>query len=633
MKKFAKVAGFAVALSLAVVSTAGAQSVADLQKMIADLTAKIAAMSGSSTVSVTFTRDLTVGSTGSDVTALQNWLASKSYFSGTATGYFGPITKAAVAAYQAANGIAPAAGYFGPVTRAKVNGSVTTTTTTTTTTTSTVGLNGGEASLEDFDLSSGDDSDIEEGGEGKILRARFDVEDADARIERVDFHVQGATSEETDPWQVFEKATLWINGKEVASENVDSKTDWSEEGNTTPNTYRLRFSGLSSVAKEGERVEMVLKLSTSNGVDDLPAEWDIFIPDEGVRAVDQMGIDNYTGDDSDSVTFDVVDAGQDEELKITENSANPDSTTLSLNDDTTSEWYTLLAFDLEAEENDITIKSIPVNFTVSSSTVNALIDDYELVIDGKVISDYTISGGTLTTASSTFDVDDEVTVKVGKKVKAEVKVRFKALVPGNEGVTVAANLTTTNVDEIDAEGADDLTATNLKGSVTGDTHYLRTAGIIVTKSSTSAAQALGLDTTATDDQGTYTVEFKVEAFDETQYVELSAFSGTNSLTADPRGASFLVETDGNSAVASSTGTTTSALSHVSGGSRTGNYVRIDEGQSATFKLTVSFDSATTGYYRVQLYSVNFADAASDPTKSQVVAPQENYETSVVEVKN
>ncbi len=633
MKKFAKVAGFAVALSLAVVSTAGAQSVADLQKMIADLTAKIAAMSGSSTVSVTFTRDLTVGSTGSDVTALQNWLASKSYFSGTATGYFGPITKAAVAAYQAANGIAPAAGYFGPVTRAKVNGSVTTTTTTTTTTTSTAGLNGGESSLEDFDLSSGDDSDIEEGGEGKILRARFDVEDADARIERVDFHVQGATGEETDPWQVFEKATLWVNGKEVASENVDSKSDWSEEGNTSPNTYRLRFSGLSSVAKEGERVEMVLKLSAANGVDTLPAEWDIFIPDEGVRAVDGMGIDNYTGDDSDSVTFDIVDAGQDEELKITENSANPDSTTLSLNDDTTSEWYTILAFDLEAEENDITIKSIPVEFTVSSSTVNTLIDDYELVIDGKVISDYTVANGTLTTASSTFDVDDEVTVKAGKKVKAEVKVRFKALVAGNEGVTVSANLTSTNVDNIDAEGADDLTATNLKGSVTGDTHYLRTAGIIVTKSSTSAAQALGLDTTATDDQGTYTVEFKVEAFDETQYVELSAFSGTNSLTADPRGASFLVETDGNSAVASSTGTTTSALSHVSGGSRTGNYVRIDEGQSATFKLTVSFDSATTGYYRVQLYSVNFADAASDPTKSQVVAPQENYETSVVEVKN
>jgi hypothetical protein len=631
MKKFAKVAGFAVALSLAVVSTAGAQSVADLQKMIADLTAKIAAMSGSSSsASATFTRDLTVGSTGSDVTALQNWLASKGYFSGTATGYYGPVTKAAVAAYQAANGITPAAGYFGPVTRAKVNGMAGSTTTTTTSTSS---LMGGEASLEDFDLTSGDDSDVEEGGEGKVLRARFDVEDADARIERVDFHVQGATGEETDPWQVFEKATLWIDGKEVASESVDSKTDWSEEGNTTPDTYRLRFSGLSSVAKEGSRVEMVLKLEVQDGVDSLPAEWDIFIPDEGVRAVDQMGIDNYTGDDSDTVSFDVVEAGQDEELTVSENSANPDSTTLSLNDDTTSEWYTILAFDLEAEENDITIKSIPVEFTVSSSTVNNVIDDYELVIDGKVVSDYTVANGTLTTASSTFDVDDEVTIKADKKVKAEVKVRFKALELGDEGITVAASVTSTNVDEIDAEGADDLTATNLKGSVTGDTHYLRTAGVIVTKVSTTASQALGLDTTATDDQGTYTVEFKVEAFDETQYVELSAFSGTNSLTADPRGASFLVETDGNSAVASSTGTTTSALSHVSGGSRTGNYVRIDEGQSATFKLTVSFDSATTGYYRVQLYSVNFADSASNPTSSPVVAPQENYETAVVEVKN
>lgn len=66
-------------------------------------------------------RHLTTGSTGADVTALQNWLISKGYsIPAGATGYFGTQTRAAVAAYQAANGIVPAAGYFGPITRAKV---------------------------------------------------------------------------------------------------------------------------------------------------------------------------------------------------------------------------------------------------------------------------------------------------------------------------------------------------------------------------------------------------------------------------------------------------------------------------------------------------------------------------------
>ena len=40
---------------------------------------------------------------------------------GAETDFFGAETKAALAAYQRSQGIAPAAGYFGPLTRAAVN--------------------------------------------------------------------------------------------------------------------------------------------------------------------------------------------------------------------------------------------------------------------------------------------------------------------------------------------------------------------------------------------------------------------------------------------------------------------------------------------------------------------------------
>ncbi len=62
----------------------------------------------------TFTRNLTVGSRGDDVTCLQSYLGVT-----PTTGYFGPLTKAAVANWQAANGVAPAVGYFGALSRAK----------------------------------------------------------------------------------------------------------------------------------------------------------------------------------------------------------------------------------------------------------------------------------------------------------------------------------------------------------------------------------------------------------------------------------------------------------------------------------------------------------------------------------
>lgn len=65
-----------------------------------------------------FSRNLTLGSDGEDVRALQTLLISKGYqIPAGATGYFGIQTRTALAAYQRANGITPAAGYFGEKTR------------------------------------------------------------------------------------------------------------------------------------------------------------------------------------------------------------------------------------------------------------------------------------------------------------------------------------------------------------------------------------------------------------------------------------------------------------------------------------------------------------------------------------
>ena len=122
--------------ALVATPVANAQSTADLQVQIAALLAQIAALqaqlnasTGSGTsVSCSFTRDLTVGSTGTDVKCLQQYLNAKGFVvassgpgsAGNESSYFGPLTRAALAKWQAANGVAPPAGYFGPITRAKI---------------------------------------------------------------------------------------------------------------------------------------------------------------------------------------------------------------------------------------------------------------------------------------------------------------------------------------------------------------------------------------------------------------------------------------------------------------------------------------------------------------------------------
>lgn len=86
-----------------------------------------------------FTVDLSYGSTGADVNALQQMLIDAGLLKIAApTGWFGPMTRAALAQWQAAHGVAPAVGYFGPITRAAIlaaNAASTPTTSTTTTTT------------------------------------------------------------------------------------------------------------------------------------------------------------------------------------------------------------------------------------------------------------------------------------------------------------------------------------------------------------------------------------------------------------------------------------------------------------------------------------------------------------------
>jgi len=126
-------------MSGALFLVANAQSASTVQAQINALMAQIQQLqsqlssTGSST-SYSFTRNLTVGSTGADVTALQKFLGMSQQ-----TGYFGSLTKAALAKWQAANSVSPAAGYFGAITRAKVasTGGATTGTTGTTTGTGT----------------------------------------------------------------------------------------------------------------------------------------------------------------------------------------------------------------------------------------------------------------------------------------------------------------------------------------------------------------------------------------------------------------------------------------------------------------------------------------------------------------
>lgn len=106
-----------------------AQILAQIQAMTNTLTqlaskisvsAQTSAPIASASFSGAFTQYLVLGSEGAEVTALQKKLSALGFYSGVATGYFGPLTETAVKAYQSARGIS-SVGFIGPSTRAALN--------------------------------------------------------------------------------------------------------------------------------------------------------------------------------------------------------------------------------------------------------------------------------------------------------------------------------------------------------------------------------------------------------------------------------------------------------------------------------------------------------------------------------
>src|ERR1700723_3263570 len=72
-----------------------------------------------------FAHNFGIGATGADVTALQQFLTQTGVYTGPITDYFGPLTQAAVEAYQTANSISPVSGYVGPLTRTLLDEGIT----------------------------------------------------------------------------------------------------------------------------------------------------------------------------------------------------------------------------------------------------------------------------------------------------------------------------------------------------------------------------------------------------------------------------------------------------------------------------------------------------------------------------
>ncbi len=590
--------GLMAAVLLAGTGVAGVPAVASAQAQ------------ATASVSYAFTRDLTLGSSGADVIALQNFLISKGFtIPAGATGYFGAQTQAALARYQAANAISPAAGYFGALTRAHVTTASGTGTPTTPTNPSTGNgsLKGGEADLSNFDLTREDSSGNEGEEEVAIATAEFDVDDGDVRIERMEILVEGAnTSLNTQPWRYFDRIAILADGDEIADKDTDSRSDWSKAGNG----YRLTLTGLKHVVREGDTAELTIVADIADNIDssDLSQTFTFRIADRGIRAVDSEGIQQYIGEDSETVSFGFG-AEENGDLRVSANSDNPDASILVADEDRESDEYEVFAFDIENRDD---VDSLITDLTITVSGMNQGIAASDIIRTATLELDGDDFRGDVGASAIEFedldfdiDGDDEVTGTL-----------IITLVRNATSTPIAFSLANANVE---AEGAKSGNTASVSGSASSETHTVALTGVAVKAGSTSQSVVTPGDN-ASATYGTYSIRFQVSALEEDAFIATTTgSSGTVGVAYEIGGMTYA---GAQSAILTSTART-----------QNGFYV-VREGKTETFTLTVTLDPSAAGTFDVRLASVRFNDEASLAGSTTFEVPNDSgYRTNPVYIAN
>ena len=641
------VAFVAVAMVFAAYAPAAqAQSSEDLQAMINDLLAQVAALQAqtgqgatqvaSGVCPYTWTRDLSSGSTGADVMKLQQFLnadpdtrvaAAGAGSVGAETEYYGPATAAAVSKFQVkyrAEVLSPAGlvnptGYFGPGSRAAANSKCTAAPVMDDEDMDDEDMDDGElqgeASLDNFELDDGE-STLEEGDEDmSIGEITVEFTNGDAEISRIDITLVGDNSDQ--PWDAFDTISLWVDGDKIAEMDASDEDDYLDE-----DAGELRFTNLGLIAREDDSMEIIVAASVQNNLDAEELDgWTLEV--SSFRFFDADGVAETESDpaDGDESTFEIQEAGSDESLDISLASSNPDSTDIVVDTDSDTNGVTILVAELEAQDNDIELNTVVVLVTTTGATTTDVVDDIHLVIDGQEFdaeaigteTDYSasangagtgLSSGKSEMASAStsvwylFDIDGDVTIDEDDQVDMEVVVDFNDTDDGDRyanGATIKASVTSTETDEWDAEGADDLANGQYDGTAVGDIHTLVAEGILVPADGfDSETDLLGQDDTI----GEFVLTFEVTAVEDDFYI--TSQTATSGEAGIDEGVVY--------SVTNATGGTVTAILDSTADEDTTDVFTVREGETETFTLTVTVDPAAAAAVRVTLESIFYSSA-------------------------
>jgi len=578
----------------------------------------------------TFTGYLSVGSTGSEVVALQSWLVSEGFLTipaGVSEGYFGSLTKAAVIAYQASVGL-PNTGYVGPLTVAKLNAGTTgsmmttgttfacptgwtctapaitggTTVTTTTGSTQTGITTPGVQGI--ISVTQGPVStSVANAGQSNvpILDVRVQAQYSDVSVQSLQLDLGSSTSiynfvyssiSLVDPSTGAVLTTVPLNPSTVVQNGSN---------------YVVGLAGFSFIVPHGTYKDLVVEANLYNQINTQYAQstpWTVSVDQLGLRAVDGAGVNLY-GPSGSSISQTMV-IGQSLITSATANisldGSSPLVGSVGVTNTTQGQYLGLpvMVFDVNAQGDTLHLHSVSVGVANSGSgTVNAAY----LYNGSTPIASASIVNG-VATFQNISDGQAGASIPVNTTGLFTIKVDVSGLTAGIAPAVIVASTTPSQLSiytSIDSNASVSGGAVSNAQTVFGQGPVFSLSGApTIAKTNITAGGA-----TTTTFQYTATFNVNAQAIGENVTFGLPAATlgsfGTSSTVSN------IASVYLNGSASTTAATVIASYSQPSNTTVSGNFFTLAQNQSVTIPVTYSFTVNNPGAntYAVQLNGINW----------------------------
>lgn len=587
MKKFTAIA-LTLALALTVAPAVNAvdlesMTVDELQALLVQLQAQLAEMTGTTPAvsgdlpaacaGISFTRNLALGTTGTDVKCLQAMLnmdpetqlaASGVGSAGQETEYFGSLTRAAVIKFQnkyaseilTPIGLTAGTGFVGTQTIAKLNAMLTAAPTTPADT------GDDEEGVEDGDDEEGvedDEEGVEEdedytGVEGEltlkvtpspinnqelawgsenvgVMGLKLEAKHSPIKVQRIDVRFDNER-----PWDFINYLSIYDGDQALAGKAVNSAnlTDI-DDGDYVRS---MRISGLNVTVPADSYKVLTIKVSNDNVPRKTESDGKLKIAVKGddVRGVDGAKITQYNTGYAIREFYN-ADEAEGAKLEVKLNTNSPEEGIAITDEDNTTQ-HELLRFDVKATKNSAKITDL--YFDTKGNATSDHITAYKLYDGSALLSSESASTGVGPTTLHFEDLEVEIAKDSTKTLRVEVEMNKNV---DNVTSSISINASSTH---ITAESGNDEEVGFSGSTVTGDTIYFYKAAPVISNITTDITETVQDGVTTTQLAGTINFTLTAQGGDITASSGLiSAQAATSGGTVTTAGAtSSLIQVDG-----------------------------------------------------------------------------------------